>query len=85
MKSSVCYLTSRLVRYLIGQLGAQRFERIQDGVFNPALEAANSVEGLCQFVGVTGCGGCRRQVGRAETAQQQRQEETENLETAEPT
>ena len=67
-----------LVRDLVGQLGAQHAEALDDASLDPFLEAFDPVESFGQFVGVAvhlGAG----QVGGAETAEQQGQEEVQHL------
>ncbi len=50
-----------------------------DGSQHPPSEAADAAEGLAQLVGIVVGAARRRQVGRAEAAQEQGQEQVQDL------
>ena len=67
-----------LVGDLIGELGADGAEAVDEEAADCGVEARDAPEGLRQFVGVV-VDLRRRQVGRPEAADQQRQKQVQHL------
>ena len=67
----------------VDQAVLEEDEAADEHSFGPLEKSCYPVDGLAQLVGVVVAPGRRAQVGGAEAAQQQRQEQVQNLEAGE--